>query len=70
MTDDDGPSLAELFALVDIQPIEPVNFLLTDTETTNTKVRLLSTTAKYFNIVAVTEHESVRFGRKDLWSRS
>jgi len=45
-----------LFAFVDIQPDQPVNFLLTDTETMNTKVRLLSTAAKYFNVVVVAEH--------------
>lgn len=56
MSDADRSSLLEIFALVDIHPIEPVNFLLTDTETTNTKVRLLTTAATYFNVIVVTEH--------------
>lgn len=56
MPDADDSSLFEIFALVDIHPIEPVNFLLTDTKTTGTKVRLLSTAAKYFNVIVITAH--------------
>src|SRR5438046_2681482 len=53
MSDDPDPSLAELVERICFVLQEPVDFRRTDTDTTLTKVRLLTAAAIYFNTLAV-----------------
>jgi death on curing protein len=55
MTERDNPALTSLLARLRLQLVEPVDFTLTDPQTTVAKVRLLSAAAVYFNVLAVTD---------------
>lgn len=55
MTDADDAPFSELLAELDSSLADPVDFTATDPEMTAAKVRHLTATATYFNVLAVTD---------------
>lgn len=55
MAEENDGSLAHLLARLHFSLIEPIDFTRTDTETTLTKIRLLTAAATYFNTLAIAD---------------
>lgn len=55
MATDPPPSIAALLEHLQIILSQPLDFTATDTESTHTKVRLLTAAATYFNVLAVSD---------------
>ena len=56
MNNDERPSLPELLAQVEVLLQEPLDFTSTDSATTQSKVRILTAAATYFNVLAVARY--------------
>ncbi len=55
MTQHHNPAISELLNRIQFSLSKPIDFTRTDPEATETKVRLLTASAIYFNILAVTD---------------